>query len=143
MPRVDRRRAPLSNSAVRRAEYWRGFRQYLRDVARDRHAAPPDATVRQWLPFAVAIGLAPAWATYLKRHRGAAPHWFQAVGDSDSSHAFAAFVGVGGAGTFRWGARSRRRRWSGGRRIVRGQLTPPVASAFRRKDRRQTRAQSG
>ena len=89
---------PLSNSAVRRAEYWRSFRRYLRDVARDRHAAPPDATARQWLPFAVAIGLAPAWARYLKRHRGAAPRWFQAVGGSDSSHAFAAFVGVGGAG---------------------------------------------
>ena len=89
---------PLSNSAVRRAELWRGFRQYLRDVARDRQTPPPDATLRQWLPFAVAIGLAPAWSTYLKRHRGGAPQWFHAAGDGDRSHAFAAFVGVGGAG---------------------------------------------
>jgi hypothetical protein len=88
----------LSNSAVRRAEYWRGFRQYLRDVAQDRQAPPPDSTMGQWLPFAVATGLAPAWATYLKRHRGGAPPWFRAGGDGDSAHAFAAFVGVGGAG---------------------------------------------
>jgi hypothetical protein len=89
---------PLSNSAVRRAEYWRSFRRYLREVARDRQSSPPDATLRQWLPFVVAIGLAPAWSTFLKRHRGAAPRWFRAVGDGDSCHAFAAFVGVGGAG---------------------------------------------
>jgi uncharacterized membrane protein len=89
---------PLSNDAVRRAEDWRSFRRYLRDVARDRQSSPPDATLRQWLPFVVAIGLAPAWSTYLKRHRGAAPRWFHAVGDSDASHAFAAFVGAGGAG---------------------------------------------
>ncbi len=88
----------LSNTAVRRAEYWRTFRQYLRDVARDRQAPPPDSTMRQWLPFAVATGLASTWAAYLKRHRGGAPPWFRAVGNGDSGNAFAAFVGVGGAG---------------------------------------------
>jgi hypothetical protein len=90
---------PLSNSAVRRAQGWRSFRRYLRDVARDRQASPQDATLRQWLPFAVAVGIAPAWAAYLKRHRGGAPQWFHAVGKSDGTHAFAAFVGAGGAGS--------------------------------------------
>jgi predicted membrane protein DUF2207 len=89
---------PLSNSAVRRAELWRGFRHYLREIARDRQTSPSDSTMRQWLPFAVATGLAPAWATYLKRHRGGAPRWFHALADGDSGRAFAAFVGVGGAG---------------------------------------------
>jgi len=88
----------LSNSAVRRAEYWRSFRRYLNDVAKDRQASPPDSTMRQWLPFAVATGLGPAWSTYLKKHRGGAPQWFRAVGDGDSGLAFAAFVGAGGAG---------------------------------------------
>jgi hypothetical protein len=89
---------PLSNSAVRRAEQWRGFKRYLRDIARDRQTSPSDSAMRQWLPFAVATGLAPAWAAYLKRHRGGAPRWFHALADGDSGHAFAAFVGVGGAG---------------------------------------------
>ncbi len=88
----------LSNSAVLRAEYWRSFRQHLKDIARDRHPSPPDPTMRQWLPFAVATGLGSAWATYLKRHRGGAPHWFRAVGDGESGNAFATFVGIGGAG---------------------------------------------
>ena len=89
---------PLSNTGVHRAEQWRAFRRYLRDVVRDRETSPADATMRQWLPFAVAIGLAPAWATYLKKRRGGAPRWFRAVTDGDSGQAFAAFVGVGGAG---------------------------------------------
>jgi uncharacterized membrane protein YgcG len=89
---------PLSNDAVRRAQYWRGFRKYLQDVARDREAPPPESTVRQWLPFAVAIGVAPAWSAYLKRHRAAAPPWFRAAADADSGKAFAMFVGIGGSG---------------------------------------------
>jgi hypothetical protein len=89
---------PLSNDAVRRAQTWRGFRNHLRDVARDRAAAPAEPTVDQMVPFAVAIGLAPAWASYLKHHRGSAPPWFRAVNAGDSG-AFAAFVGAGGAGS--------------------------------------------
>jgi hypothetical protein len=30
--------------------------------------------MREWLPFVVALGLAPAWATYLKKRRSGAPH---------------------------------------------------------------------
>src|SRR6185503_16767287 len=53
---------PLSNAAVRRAQYWRGFRKYLQEIARDRQAPPLESSVRQWLPLAVAIGVAPAWS---------------------------------------------------------------------------------
>jgi hypothetical protein len=89
---------PLSNTAVRRSEHWRAFRRYLREIARDRETSPADATLRQWLPFVVALGLAPAWAAYLKKRRSGAPPWFRAAADADSGQAFAAFVGIGGAG---------------------------------------------
>jgi uncharacterized membrane protein len=91
---------PLSNEGVRRAHQWRRFRQYLRDVARDREASPGEADARRLLPFAVALGVAPAWSAYLKRHRLAAPTWFRAASDAqdNSSVAFAAFVATGGSG---------------------------------------------
>lgn len=89
---------PLSNDAVRRAQAWRGFKKYLRELARDRATSPAPQSAAQLLPFAVTIGLAPAWASYLKHHRGVAPPWFRAVNDADSNRAFAAFVGTGGAG---------------------------------------------
>jgi predicted membrane protein DUF2207 len=89
---------PLSNEAVRRAQYWRGFRKHMQAVARDREVAPVAATVQDWLPLAVAIGVAPAWSAYLKRHRAAAPRWFRAAADTDSGRAFATFVALGGVG---------------------------------------------
>jgi len=91
---------PLSNDGVRRAAEWRGFRRYLRDLARDRQPSPGDAVIRQLLPFAIALGIAHGWSAYLKRHRSAAPAWFRA--SSDGSHnsaiAFSAFVASGGSG---------------------------------------------
>lgn len=92
---------PLSNDGVRRAQQWVRFRKYLRDVARDREASPGDADARRLLPFAVALGVAPAWSAYLKRHRLAAPTWFRAASDArdHSGVAFAAFVATGGSGS--------------------------------------------
>ncbi len=89
---------PLSNDGIRRARDWRGFRQHLRDVARDRGLSPGDVVIRQMLPFAVALGLAHAWSAYLKNHRAAAPEWFRAMGEAgnNSSVAFSAFVASGG-----------------------------------------------
>ena len=91
---------PLSNDGVRRASEWRGFRRYLRDLARDRQPSPGDDIIRQLLPFAIASGIAHGWASYLKRHRSGAPPWFRAA--SDASHngaiAFSAFVASGGSG---------------------------------------------
>jgi uncharacterized protein (TIGR04222 family) len=91
---------PLSNEGVRRAHEWRGFRQYLRDVARDRQPSPADAEVRRLLPYAIALGLAHSWSSYLKKHRAAVPAWFHAISAAghDSAAAFSAFVGSGGTG---------------------------------------------
>jgi hypothetical protein len=91
---------PLSNDAVRRAHQWRVFRQYLRDVARDRQPSPADASIREWLPYAIAFGLAHSWSSYLKKHRAAAPAWFHAMSatSQDSVVAFSAFVASGGTG---------------------------------------------
>jgi hypothetical protein len=91
---------PLSNEGVRRSNRWRGFQRYLREVARDREAAPGDAAVGQLLPFAVALGVASGWSAYLKRHRSAAPPWFRAASldGANPGVAFAAFVSSGGSG---------------------------------------------
>jgi len=86
---------PLSNEAVRRAGYWRGFQQHLRDIARDRAAAPPDA--EHLLPFAVALGVAGAWAKFLKNHKASVPRWFNALAASEGNPAFVALVSTGGA----------------------------------------------
>ena len=90
---------PLSNEGVQKAREWRGFRQYLRDVGRDREPSPGDPVVRQMLPYAIALGLAQSWASYLKQHRSAAPEWFRAMSSAgnDSAVAFSTFVAVGGA----------------------------------------------
>jgi len=92
---------PLSNEGVRRARDWRGFRQHLRDVARDREPSPGDAVIRRMLPFAIALGLSQSWSSYLKRHRAAAPEWFRALSatGNNSAVAFSAFVAHGGTGT--------------------------------------------
>jgi hypothetical protein len=88
---------PLSNDGVRRAEAWRAFRAHLKDVARDRGAAPADNKLREWLPYAVAGGLASAWATHLKRHPRNAPRWFRALASHDGGAAFASLIAIGGA----------------------------------------------
>lgn len=89
---------PLSNDGVRRANEWRAFRRYMRDVARDRQPSPGDETVRQLLPFAIAFGIAHSWSAYLKRHRSAAPAWFRpSEGGHYNPAAFSAFVASGGS----------------------------------------------
>jgi hypothetical protein len=91
---------PLSDEGIRRAREWRGFRRYLRDIARDREPSPGEPVIQQSLPYAVALGLAQSWASYLKKHRSAAPDWFRAVsaGAGDSAVAFSSFVASGGTG---------------------------------------------
>jgi hypothetical protein len=91
------RHTPLSNDGVRRAESWRAFRAHLKDVARDRATAPADDRLRQWLPYAVAGGLGPAWGAYMKRHRGIAPRWFRALESHDRESSFASLIAIGGA----------------------------------------------
>jgi hypothetical protein len=91
---------PLSNDGLRRVREWRGFRRHLRDLARDRAPSPGDNTLRQMLPFAIALGMAQSWSSYLKRHRYAAPEWFHAISPADDNQvvAFSAFVSSGGMG---------------------------------------------
>lgn len=87
---------PLSNEGLRRARYWRGFREYLKDVT-SREAAPPADSHDTLLPYAVALGLAGRWSKYLKDHHADAPAWFHAVTPGESAPAFIALVATGGA----------------------------------------------
>ena len=88
---------PLSNEGVRRAARWRDYRKHLRAIADGKQSAaamsPPSA-----LPFAVALGLAGAWAGLLKQGRYDVPAWFHAMRDGDHYTAFPAFIAAGGSG---------------------------------------------
>jgi hypothetical protein len=90
---------PLSDHGLERARAWRGFRHHLRNVARDREPSPGDVVMRQMLPYAIALGLAESWASYVKKHRLAAPEWFHTVSGagSDGAVAFSSFVASGAA----------------------------------------------
>ena len=87
---------PLSNDGVRRAEQWREFRKHLRDVAGGKGVAP-GVPMARLLPYAVALGLASAWAKFMKTQAHIAPPWFRAMSAGDAT-AFVAFVAHGGAG---------------------------------------------
>ena len=88
----------LSNEGVRRARRWRDYRKYLRMVAGGKKSAV-GGSLAQVLPYAVALGLASAWAKFLKTQPQLAPPWFRALPTSATdSAAFVAFVAYGGAG---------------------------------------------
>jgi hypothetical protein len=88
---------PLSNEGVRRAERWRAYQKFLKEVARERvHLAAE--TPARLLPFAIALGLAGAWSKYLKHHPASVPPWFRALTTTGDERAFSAFVAAGGAG---------------------------------------------
>jgi hypothetical protein len=89
---------PLSNEGLRRARYWRGFRDYLRDVASHETPPPPDSLDRL-LPYAVALGLAGRWSKFLKDQRLEAPAWFHAASPGQAQPAFVAFVATTAAST--------------------------------------------
>ena len=90
---------PLSNDGVRRAEQWRGYRKHLTDpqgiASRWGASGPAEARI---LPYAVALGLAAAWAKFMKKGKVEAPAWFHAAAQGDGGPAFAAFIATGGAG---------------------------------------------
>ena len=88
----------LSDEGVRRARRWRDYRKYLRLIAGGKKPALGGSLVRS-LPYAVALGLASAWAKFLKTQPHLAPPWFRALPASTTdSAAFVAFVAHGGAG---------------------------------------------
>jgi predicted membrane protein DUF2207 len=86
---------PLSNEGIRRAERWRGYQAFLKSAAHDRERLIGDPSAV--LPFAVALGLASAWAKYVKSHPAALPGWFRAVSSGGDQGAFAAFIAYSGA----------------------------------------------
>ncbi|HXG54516.1 MAG TPA: DUF2207 domain-containing protein [Vicinamibacterales bacterium] len=92
---------PLSNEGVRRAEHWRAYQRQLRDMAKDgmsrENGAMGTRSPADLLPFAVALGLATAWAGLFKKRGMPLPAWFQAASTSDAHPAFIAFVGSGSA----------------------------------------------
>ncbi len=87
---------PLSNEGVRRAELWRAYQAYLKDVARDRVHLTTDTPARL-LPYAVTLGLAAAWAKFVKHHPTNIPSWFRALSASTDDNGFHAFIAYGGA----------------------------------------------
>ena len=88
---------PLSNEGVRRGHRWRAYRKHLSEVARGRAswAGIPHDDV---LPVAIALGLAGAWAKFLKTQHIPSPAWFHAFPTGGGDEAFVAFVASGGAG---------------------------------------------
>ena len=88
----------LSNEGVRRARLWRDYRKHLRLVATGKQPAT-GISLGHALPYAVALGLASAWAKFIKTQPHLAPAWFRALpGSAADGAAFVAFVAHGGAG---------------------------------------------
>ncbi len=87
---------PLSNEGVRRAARWRAFRADLKVMTQERDQ-PSARTLGGLLPFAVATGLSPYLARYIKRHPGTVPAWFRALSTASPDGAFLAFVGSSAA----------------------------------------------
>jgi len=90
---------PLSNDGVRRADHWHAYKQHLKDPqgieARWGSSGPAEARI---LPYAVALGLASAWARFMKKGRAQAPSWFHAASQRDAGPAFSVFIATSGAG---------------------------------------------
>lgn len=87
---------PLSDEGLRRSRYWRGLREYLKDVTQNEATPPADAYDRL-LPYAVALQQAGRWSRHLKERRIDAPAWFTPASAGDSSPAFIAFIAAGGS----------------------------------------------
>jgi hypothetical protein len=86
---------PLSNEGVRRGARWRAYQKHLKAVARNEVHLTTDAP-DALLPLAVALGLAGAWAKFVRKHPAQAPAWFHALSDADPS-GFPVFIADGGA----------------------------------------------
>jgi hypothetical protein len=93
-----------SAQGAERARAWRSFARHLDRLARQK--PPLDARqYQEWLPYALALGVAPAWLQAGKRWHIEVPEWFRTLpGDLDSMGSLAAMYaitasgGVAGAG---------------------------------------------
>ena len=83
-----RRHGDAALNEYRRGHRWRAYRDYLSKVARGREPSTGVA-VSNVLPIAIALGLAGAWAKFLKMQRLAAPGWFHALPSGGDNGAFA------------------------------------------------------
>jgi Predicted membrane protein (DUF2207) len=83
---------PLSDEGLVRAAQWRGFKRHLKALADEKDTTVPVSLHSRWIVYGIALGLAPQWARFLRRHHGLAPDWFLAPANDDGA-AFAAFVG--------------------------------------------------
>ena len=84
----------LSDAGLMQGARWRGFKQHLKGLADPRSESGAVAVRSRWIIYAVALGLAPQWARYLKRHPESSPAWFVAAESENAGGAFAAFVGT-------------------------------------------------
>jgi hypothetical protein len=89
----------LSDQAVMDAARWQGYKRHLKQIASSRGADQPTVVPPRTLVYAVALGLAPQWSRYLRRHASAVPPWFASMTQdpADASGSFASFVSSGGA----------------------------------------------
>jgi hypothetical protein len=87
---------PLSDEGVRRAERWRAYQRFLKEVARDR-ARVTSPSLPDLLPFAVGLGIAAAWSKHLKRNPAGVPPWFHTMAATSDDGGFAALVAATGA----------------------------------------------
>jgi hypothetical protein len=90
---ISRGQTPLTNDGIRRAEQWRAFRDHIKDPQRiePRWGASGPAEARI-LPLALALGVASAWARFMKRRSIETPRWFQAASSLENGQSFAAFI---------------------------------------------------
>jgi hypothetical protein len=94
---------PLSNEGYRRGHRWRTYRDYLSKVARGREPSS-GVVASNVLPIAIGLGLAGAWAKFLKTQGLPAPPWFRALPSGSGNAAFVAFIAHGGASAHGGGA---------------------------------------
>jgi hypothetical protein len=94
---------PLSNEGYRRGHRWRAYRDYLSKVARGREPSS-GVVASNVLPIAIGLGLAGAWAKFLKTQGLPAPPWFRALPSGSGNAAFVAFIAHGGASAHGGGA---------------------------------------
>ena len=122
----------LSNEGMRRAGQWRDYRTYLRMVAGGKKPALGGSLGRA-LPYAFALGLASAWAKFLKTQPQLAPAWFRALPASASGWAASSPSWLmGEPAPVEWPRRERRsgsRRRRSFRRKLKNVLRAPVLSA--------------
>ena len=97
----------LSNEGVQAGATVAGLSEIPKDGCGRENAGARWPARSRALPYAVALGLASAWAKFLKTQPQLAPAWFRALPTSASdSAAFVAFVAYGGGGASSGGLRA-------------------------------------